>query len=261
MINVIRKKGINPMTKAVLHWIQWTRVSTVVETALAKKMARGGTYSVGEASGVMLDFPQFIIDELLNGNAVRVAGLGEFKLKVSAKADADPEKVSTRGAQVSILFEADKELASRLQNEAEFKIVTTPTPEGQSDADSAVTPSEGEGTGEGSGSGEGQGEGSGEGQGGNDLHPTSEDEFTLAATTGTGVESVEGAGTVQRGEQATLTATVTEGYTFDGWYDGETKVSGDNPYTLTMPASNLSLEARATQNGSGGDDGNGNLEG
>jgi nucleoid DNA-binding protein len=143
MITVIKKKGINPSTKTELHFIQWTRVSTVVETALAKKMARGGTYSVGEASGVMLDFPQFIIDELLNGNAVRVAGLGEFKLKVSAKADPDPEKVSTRGAQVSVLFEADDELKSRLQNEAEFKIVTTPTPEGQKDADSAETPADG----------------------------------------------------------------------------------------------------------------------
>ena len=140
MINVIKKKGSNPQTKTVLHWIQWTRVSTVVETALAKKMARGGTYSVGEASGVMLDFPQFIIDELLNGNAVKVAGLGEFKLKVSAKADADPEKVTTRGAVASVIFEADPELQSRLQNEAEFKLVTTPTPEGQKDADSAVTP-------------------------------------------------------------------------------------------------------------------------
>jgi len=143
MITVIKKKGINPMTKTELHFIQWTRVSTVVETALARKMARGGTYSVGEASGVMLDFPQFIIDELLNGNAVRVAGLGEFKLKVSAKADPDPEKVTTRGAQVSVLFEADDELKSRLQNEAEFKIVTTPTPEGQKDADSAETPADG----------------------------------------------------------------------------------------------------------------------
>ena len=140
MISVIRKKGINPNTKEELHFIQWTRVSTVQETALAKKMARGGTYSVGEASGVMLDFPQFIIDELLNGNAVRVAGLGEFKLKVSAKADPDPEKVTTRGAQVSVVFEADTELASRLQNESEFKIVTSPTPEGQKDADSEEQP-------------------------------------------------------------------------------------------------------------------------
>jgi nucleoid DNA-binding protein len=104
-------------------------------------MARGGTYSVGEASGVMLDFPQFIADELLNGNAVKVAGLGEFKLKVQAKADSDPEKVTTRGAKASIVFEPDAELAARLETEAEFKLVTTPTSEGQKDADSATTPS------------------------------------------------------------------------------------------------------------------------
>ncbi len=149
MINVIKKKGANPITKQELHFIQWTRVSTVLETALAKKMARGGTYSVGEASGVMLDFPQFIIDELLNGNAVKVSGLGTFKIKVSGKADPDPEKVTTRGAKASVVFEVDAELASRIENEAEFKLVTTPTPEGQKDADSAETPTGNEGEGAG----------------------------------------------------------------------------------------------------------------
>ena len=170
MISVIKKKGINPQTKDALHWIQWTRVSTVAETALAKKMARGGTYSVGEASGVMLDFPQFIIDELLNGNAVSVAGLGEFKLKVSGKSDPDPEKVTTRGALVSVVFEADQELQSRLQNEAEFKIVTTPTPEGQKDADSDQTPTDDNGGGDDNGGDDNNGgNGSGGGNtGGND---------------------------------------------------------------------------------------------
>lgn len=173
MINVIKKKGANPITKQVLHFIQWTRVSTVVETALAKKMARGGTYSVGEASGVMLDFPQFIIDELLNGNAVKVSGLGTFKIKVSGKADPDPEKVTTRGAVASVVFEADPELQSRLQNEAVFKIVTTPTPEGQKDADNAVTPSEGEGTGTQTPAGNDDGSEGGDdngGSGGDDGH-------------------------------------------------------------------------------------------
>lgn len=140
MIQVIKKKGINPVTKEVLHWIQWTRVSTVAETSLAKKMARGGSYSVGEASGVMLDFPQYIIDELLNGNAVRVSGLGEFKLKVTGKADADPEKVTVRGAKASVTFEADSELVSRLQNESEFRIVAAPTAEGQKDAEGDDVP-------------------------------------------------------------------------------------------------------------------------
>lgn len=175
MINVIKKKGINPVTKEVLHWIQWTRVSTIGETALAKRMARGGTYSVGEASGVMLDFPQYIIDELLNGNAVSVAGLGTFKLKVSAKADADPEKVTTRGAKTSVLFEPDAELAARIETEAEFKVVTTPTSEGQKDADNATTPTtDGEGgdnqqpAGGGGDNGGGNSGGNGGGTSGND---------------------------------------------------------------------------------------------
>ena len=135
MINVIKKKGANPITKQVLHFIQWTRVSTVLETALAKKMARGGTYSVGEASGVLLDFPQYFVDELLNGNAVSIDGLGTFKLKVSAPTNADPEKVTTRGAKISMLFDPDSDLLTRLNNEAEFKIVTTPTAEGAADAE------------------------------------------------------------------------------------------------------------------------------
>ena len=164
MINVIKKKGANPITKQVIHFIQWTRVSTVLETALAKKMARGGTYSVGEASGVMLDFPQFIIDELLNGNAVKVSGLGTFKIKVSGKADPDPEKVTTRGAKASVVFEVDAELASRIENEAEFKLVTTPTPEGQKDADNATAPTgnEGETTGDNTQTGGGNTPGSGD---------------------------------------------------------------------------------------------------
>ena len=140
MINVIKKKGINPNTKSVLHFLQWTRVSTVVETALAKRMARGGTYSVGEASGVMLDFPEYIVDELLGGNAVSVSGLGTFKLKVMGKADPDPEKVTTRGAKASVVFEVDPALAARIESEAEFTVVTTPTPEGQKDADNTETP-------------------------------------------------------------------------------------------------------------------------
>jgi len=167
MINVIKKKGINPVTKKVLHWIQWTRIATVGETALAKRMARGGTYSVGEASGVMLDFPQYIIDELLNGNAVSVAGLGTFKLKVSGKADEDPEKVSTRGAKASVVFEPDAELAARIETEAEFKVVTTPTSEGQQDADNAAVPADNGDEGGGNGGNENQNENENQGGGNN----------------------------------------------------------------------------------------------
>ena len=134
-ISVIKKKGINPNTGADLWRIQWTREDTVDEKKLAKTMARGGTYSVGECSGVLLDFPQYFVDELLNGNAVKIDGLGTFKLRVTAPTNADPEKLSTRGAKVTMVLDADPDLLSRLNTEAQFKIVTAPTAEGQQDAD------------------------------------------------------------------------------------------------------------------------------
>ena len=135
MINLIKKKGINPQDKSTLYYPRWTRVSTKNEKQLAKTMARGGTYSVGEASGVLLDFPQFIIDELLNGNAVSVDGLGVFKGKVSGRSNPDRDKVTTAGCVLGITFEPDQELLSRLKDEAEFKFVEKPSEEGEQDAE------------------------------------------------------------------------------------------------------------------------------
>ena len=109
-ISVIKKKGINPNTGAELWRIQWTREDTVDEKKLARTMARGGTYSVGEASGVLLDFPQYFVDELLNGNAVHIDGLGTFKLRVTAATNADPDKLTTRGAKVQMVLDADADL-------------------------------------------------------------------------------------------------------------------------------------------------------
>ena len=146
MINLIKKKGINPQDKSTLYYPRWTRVSTKNEKQLAKTMARGGTYSVGEASGVLLDFPQFIIDELLNGNAVSVDGLGVFKGKVSGRSNPDRDKVTTAGCVLGITFEPDQELLSRLKDEAEFKFVEKPIEEGEQDAeDNGGTSENGEG--------------------------------------------------------------------------------------------------------------------
>ena len=38
MISLIKKKGINPQDKSTLYFPQWTRISTVNETLLAKRM-------------------------------------------------------------------------------------------------------------------------------------------------------------------------------------------------------------------------------
>jgi len=135
MISLIKKKGINPQDKSTLYFPQWTRISTVNETQLSKRMARGSTFSVGEINGVFADFPQSIIDELLNGNAVSIDGLGTFKLKVSGKSQKEKKDVTTAGAKITVLFDPAAELTSRLNDEKEFRFVEVPTAEGQQDAD------------------------------------------------------------------------------------------------------------------------------
>ena len=134
MISLIKKKGINPLTKATLYFPQWTRVSTITKTALAKIMARGSTFSVGEVEGTMTDFAQHICDQLLAGNAVQIAGLGTFKLKVSGKAKTSIDDVTSQGATIAVVFDTDAELTQRLNQEREFQFVTKPTADGEQDA-------------------------------------------------------------------------------------------------------------------------------
>ena len=181
MISLIKMKGVNPQTKEEIYFPRWTRVSTVTETQLSKRMARGSTFSVGEINGVFADFPQSIIDELLNGNAVSIDGLGTFKLKVSGKSQKEKKDVTSAGAKISVVFEPAAELNSRLNDEREFRFVEVPTAEGQQDADEGgETPSGGEDGGDTptptpdpSGDGDtpsGGGDGGGSGSGGGDFN-------------------------------------------------------------------------------------------
>ena len=135
MISLIKKKGMNPQTKETLYYPQWTRIATTTKTKLAKIMARGSTFSVGEVEGTMTDFAQHICDELLAGNAVQIQGLGTFKLRVSGRSKEKMEEVTSQGAQISVLFEPDEELTQRLNTEREFQFVAKPTAEGEKDAE------------------------------------------------------------------------------------------------------------------------------
>ena len=167
MISLIKKKGANPQTKEVIYFPQWTRISTVNETQLSKRMARGSTFSVGEINGVFADFPQSIIDELLNGNAVSIDGLGTFKLKVSGKSQKEKKDVTTAGAKITVLFDPAAELTSRLNDEKEFRFVEVPTAEGQQDAD--------EGGDTGTGSNENDNDNQNQGGGTGTITPTTPD--------------------------------------------------------------------------------------
>jgi uncharacterized repeat protein (TIGR02543 family) len=46
------------------------------------------------------------------------------------------------------------------------------------------------------------------------------------------------------GDSATITATTNAGYTFIGWYDGETKLSDELSYTFNMPSENKTYTAK-----------------
>jgi uncharacterized repeat protein (TIGR02543 family) len=55
--------------------------------------------------------------------------------------------------------------------------------------------------------------------------------------------AVSGAGTFNIGTSRTVTATVNSGYTFDGWYEGSSRISTNLSFTFTLN-SNRTLEAR-----------------
>ena len=54
----------------------------------------GSTFSQGEITGMLVDFPKRILRSLLNGNAAKIPGLGTFKLKVSGKARENIDDVT-----------------------------------------------------------------------------------------------------------------------------------------------------------------------
>lgn len=64
------------------------------------------------------------------------------------------------------------------------------------------------------------------------------------ATTPVGTCGVSGAGTYDYKANVTLSATPQDGYGFIGWYNGNTLVSSNNPYSFTMPSNNISYVAK-----------------
>ncbi|GHT19680.1 hypothetical protein AGMMS4957_04470 [Bacteroidia bacterium] len=75
---------------------------------------------------------------------------------------------------------------------------------------------------------------------------TPPEQYTIAISAGTGISATTGAGTYNLGTTATVGCTVTSGYTFDGWYEGSTKVSSSQSYNFTVTAART-LQARAIQ--------------
>jgi hypothetical protein len=58
-------------------------------------------------------------------------------------------------------------------------------------------------------------------------------EYTIVVSADTG-GSVSGGGTVLEGENCTVNASANSGYSFEGWYEGNTKVSSSASYTFAV---------------------------
>ncbi len=63
--------------------------------------------------------------------------------------------------------------------------------------------------------------------------------------------SVSGDGSYKYGESVTISVTLNDNYTFNGWYEGTEVISTETSYTFTMPASNISYMASLTYNSIG----------
>ena len=66
--------------------------------------------------------------------------------------------------------------------------------------------------------------------------------WSVTSMAGTG-GSVSGGGTYNSGTQVTVTAVPDNGYTFEGWYENDVKISGEENYTFAV-TSDRTLEAR-----------------
>ena len=73
--------------------------------------------------------------------------------------------------------------------------------------------------------------------------------YTVSAEVGTdGGGTVSGGGKVKKGSSITLTAAANEGYTFDGWYDGDAKVCDTAEFAVSNVTENKTYTAKFTKN-------------
>ena len=64
-------------------------------------------------------------------------------------------------------------------------------------------------------------------------------EYTISVSAGIG-GSASGGGTILEGENCTVNASAYSGYVFEGWYEGNSKVSSSASYTFTVSSNRTS---------------------
>lgn len=71
--------------------------------------------------------------------------------------------------------------------------------------------------------------------------------YTISVSGDSGC-TVSGGGSIQEGYSTTISATVKPGYTFDGWYEGSSRITTNTSYLVSNVRSNRSFTAKTIQN-------------
>ena len=114
-IRIQKSNAVNPSTGAKGYVFRQVETNKVTQDSLAELLARGGTFSKGEARGLFTDFPPFIADALANNGKVSIDGLGTFSLSVSAGWKADKADLKKSDVTLGINFTPDASFLTTVQ--------------------------------------------------------------------------------------------------------------------------------------------------
>lgn len=148
MINVVKKPfivNLGPDAGKTAYYAAFSRKGTANSIDIAQQMKEGSSaFTLGEVVGITLDLPARIKAALLNGQAVRIDGLGTFKPALSTAVQSTKEALKASHVTIkSLNFVPDPELIATLNAKAQFEWIEpskaaaedddTPTPEGSSE--------------------------------------------------------------------------------------------------------------------------------
>ena len=112
--------------------MDWTfrqvNVMNLNENAVAKSMAAGGTYSIGETTGVLKDFGTHIAQLLANNNSIKIEGLGTFEISTKSGSAVNKEDLKKSSIKLGINFTPSADILETI-SKAEIKVVQTATVE------------------------------------------------------------------------------------------------------------------------------------
>ena len=145
MINIVKKSvvlSLGPDAGKTAYYAAFSRKGTANSIDIAQQMKEGSSaFTLGEVVGITLDLPARIKAALLNGQAVRIDGLGTFKPSLSTA--VQPTKEALKASHVTIKslnFMPDPELIATLNAKAQFEWID-PAKAATEDADTPDAPS------------------------------------------------------------------------------------------------------------------------